>query len=389
MCPPKSDTSLSPLSLFLIAIIPMKSILCFCAFFSALALFAEESGKSTTDWKADWITVNGLPEYATPEYEASEYEPPEYRLNNFWMTFRKSFELRKVPEKAICRIACDSKYRLYVNGEMVVADGQLKRDPKLNGTYYDVVDLSNHLKPGKNAVAVLVRYFGKDGLEHKDSGIPGLLFDLQTDGFELLSDATWKATPYTKFEANAPAWADHPYSAYERTTADPQPAARFSESNIRYDARFEFKGNWIALGFDDSDWPAAKTLGKPPIAPWNALHERPIPLGKVHDIDDYVNKSEIPAVSDGRPIVCKLPRLMHITPLLKVDAPDGYAVDIRTDLYNHNGEYGVRAEYIAKSGVQEYESPGRLNGHAVIYTLPAGVKILSLQYREADNDAVQ
>jgi len=379
LCP--LSFSLPPL--FRIAIIPMKNILCFCVLFSVPMLFAAESDKPTTDWKADWITVDGLPEFKAPESKT-----PEYRLNNFWMTFRKNFELRRVPEKAVCRIACDSKYWLYVNGEKVVSDGQLHRKPTLDGTYHDVVDLSNHLKPGKNVVAVLVWYFGKDGNTHQDSGVPGFLFDMQTDGFELLSDATWKATPYTKFEANDPVWKEHPYSAYERITADPQPSERLPESNIRYDARFEFKGDWTAIGFNDADWPTAKTLGKPPVAPWNELYERPIPLEKEGAAKDYVNQSEIPTVSDGRPIICKLPQMMQITPLLKVDAPDGYAVDTRTDLYENGGEIGVRAEYITKSGVQEYESLGKLHGRVVIYTMPAGVKILSLQYREVSRDTI-
>ncbi len=334
---------------------------------------AEESYKPTTDWKADWITV-------------AKFGDAEYRLNNLWLTFRKGFELQKVPEKALARIACDSKYWLYVNGEMVVFEGQLKRGPTPKDTYHDVVDLAKHLKPGKNVVAVLMWYFGKDGFSHKNSGVPGFLFDLQTDGLELLSDATWKATPYTKFEATDPVWKNHPYSAYERITADPQPNFRLPESNIRYDARFEFKGNWTALDFDDADWGTAKTLGKPPVAPWNQLYARPIPLWKDYGVKDYVNKSAIPAVSDGKPIVCKLPYNAQITPVLKVDAPEGYCIDMRTDHYEGGGTPNVRAEYVTKSGVQEYESLGWMNGHSVIYTMPAGVKILSLQYRETGYD---
>ncbi len=349
-----------------------------CVLLSAAAVVAEESYKPTTDWKADWITVDKLADDSSGT--------PEYRLNNLWLTFRKNFDLKKVPEKALARIACDSKYWLYVNGEMVVFEGQLKRGPTPKDTYHDVVDLAKHLKPGKNVVAVLMWYFGKDGFSHKNSGVPGFLFDCQADGFELLSDATWKATPYTKFEATNPVWKDHPYSAYERITADPQPNFRLPESNIRYDARFEFKGNWTALDFDDADWGTVKQLGKPPVAPWNELYERPIPLWKDYGVKDYVNKSEIPAVSDGKPIVCKLPYNAQVTPLLKVDAPEGYCIDMRTDNYQGGGEYNVRAEYVTKSGVQEYESLGWMNGHSVIYTMPAGVKILSLQYRETGYD---
>ena len=42
----------------------------------------------------------------------------------------------------------------------------------------------------------------------------------------------------------------------------------------------------------------------------------------------------------------------------------------------------VRAEYVTKEGIQEYESLGWMNGHIVKYTIPAGIKIKSLKYRE-------
>jgi hypothetical protein len=326
-------------------------------------LSAAESYLPTTDWQAEWITAGELPEPAPA---------------NLWLAFRKDVSLEKTPEKALCRIACDSKYWLYVNGKMVVFEGQLKRGPTPKDTYFDAVDLSKHLKPGKNTIAVLMWYFGKDGFSHKNSGVPGFLFDASTNGsggFELLSNATWKAAVYT---------------AYEQKTKDPQPNYRLPESNIRFDARKEFSkkvsGDWTTADFDDSNWKTAKVLGKAPCAPWNDLYQRPIPFWKDYGVTDYVNKSEIPAVSDGKPIVCKLPYNAQVTPILKIDAPEGVEIDIRTDNYQGGGEYNVRAEYVTKNGVQEYESLGWMNGHAVIYTIPAGVKILSLQYRETGYD---
>lgn len=50
----------------------------------------------------------------------------------------------------------------------------LKRGPTPGGTYVDRLDLTTHLQPGENAVAVRVWYFGRDGFSHKDSGCPGL-----------------------------------------------------------------------------------------------------------------------------------------------------------------------------------------------------------------------
>jgi hypothetical protein len=333
-------------------------------FFCSVSCFAEsETYQPATDWKAEWITADDLPNPAPA---------------NLWLAFRKVISLDsvsgKIPEEILCRIACDSKYWLYINGKMIVFEGQLKRGPTPRDTYFDTINISKHLKTGKNTIAVLMWYFGKDGFSHKNSGVPGFLFDASaksSGGFEILSNATWKA-------------AVHP--AYEQKTKDPQPNYRLPESNIRFDARNDFRSDWTTTDFSDENWKNAKVLGKAPCAPWNDLYARPIPFWKDYGVTDYVNKTEIPAVSDGKPIVCKLPYNAQITPVLKVDAPEGCEIDIRTDNYQGGGEYNVRAEYVTKSGVQEYESLGWMNGHAVIYTIPAGVKILSLQYRETGYD---
>lgn len=47
--------------------------------------------------------------------------------NGMWVCFRKTFELAEAPSENTLRISADSKYRLYVNGEIVVREGQLKR----------------------------------------------------------------------------------------------------------------------------------------------------------------------------------------------------------------------------------------------------------------------
>ena len=59
---------------------------------------------------------------------------------------------------------------------------------------------------------------------------------------------------------------------------------------------------------------------------------------------------------------------------------------MRTDNYKGGGEYNLRAEYITRDGVQEFETPAYLNGHDVRYAFPAGVEILDLRYRETRYD---
>ena len=90
--------------------------------------------------------------------------------------------LEAAPRRAVARIAVDSKYWLWINGELVVFEGQLKRGPNPNDTYYDRVDLTGHLQKGENTVAILVWYYGKDGFSHKSSGKAGLVVDAEVDG---------------------------------------------------------------------------------------------------------------------------------------------------------------------------------------------------------------
>ena len=112
--------------------------------------------------------------------------------SNSWILFSKTFEIGNLPaEKAIASIAADSKYWLWVNGEMVVYEGGLKRGPTPRDTYVDRVDLSPYMKRGENSINVLLWYFGKQGFSHNSSGKAGLFFECPVGNKLLVSDASW------------------------------------------------------------------------------------------------------------------------------------------------------------------------------------------------------
>jgi len=350
----------------------------------------------TTDFSANWITVDSLPDPVLP---------------NLWIAFRRSFDLESVPTEALCRIACDSKYWLYVNGKMIVFEGGLKRGPTPNDTYYDVVDLSSSLQKGRNTIAVLLWFWGKQGFSHVNSGKPGLLFDASTNGengLRLCSDSNWKAALYSAIPEGITApnvtersskhppvsfdttgvqtdWREKTAGAYELVTQGEQPNCRLPEWNIRFDARYDFDGDWKAVDFNDTTWKSAVELGVPdktPVAPWGRLYKRLVPLFKDYGYSDYLNNQEIPTVSDGTPIECRLPYNCHVTPYLKIEARAGQTIYMQTDDYKGGGENNVRSEYVTKDGVQEFETLGWMNGHTMIYTIPKGIKIISLKYRQ-------
>ncbi len=295
-------------------------------------------------WNGHWI---GLPSSAG---------------GNQWYCFRKQAALDTVPKSVLIRIACDSKYWLWVNGELLVFEGQLKRGPTPQDTYYDEVDIASHLRQGSNAIAVLVWYWGKHGFSHNSSGQAGLLCDGDA---RFSTDTSWKVIRHPAFGNTPP----------------PRPNFRLPESNMQFDARKDI-GDWMSPGFDDRGWPAAVEFGQPPVRPWGNLVRRPIPQWKNSGFRDYENAVEFPKEGDGGVVVARLPYNAQVTPYLKVDAPAGLIIDLRTDCYDVTGKPSVRAAYVTREGVQEYESLGWMNGEEVHYTIPKGVKILALRYRE-------
>ncbi|MBT30723.1 MAG: glycoside hydrolase [Thalassobius sp.] len=300
------------------------------------------------DWQAKWISC------------ASNLD-----TINSWTNYRKVFENKSNVKSATAYIAVDSKYWLWINGELVVFEGGLKRGPKPNATYYDEVDLTPYLKDGQNSIAVLVWYFGKDGFSHTSSGKSGLLFEMKiNDKTALISDKTWKCTKNP---------------AYWHSVEDTQPNYRLSESNILYDARNEIK-DWEKKTFNANSWENAIELGEAGGAPWNALVKRPIPLWKDYGLKTF-NK-EYPFTSTGDTIKCKLHYNAHFTPYLSVTANAGEAIHILTDNYYGGTVPNVRAEYITRKGKQNYESLGWMNGHEFWFVIPEGVEVNSLGYRE-------
>ncbi|MEI5522927.1 discoidin domain-containing protein [Streptomyces brasiliscabiei] len=305
---------------------------------------------------------------------------------NQWVAFRRSFTLASAPSKAVTRIAADSKYWLWVNGTLVVFEGGLKRGPNRTDTYYDEIDLSPYLKSGDNTLALLVWYFGKQGFSHHSSGKGGLLLQSDIEAgsttTRLVSDTGWKHTV-------------HP--GYSNDTSGTQVNFRLPESNVHYDARAAaVMTGWRSPGFDDSRWTAPADFGAAGSAPWNGLVERPIPQFRHSGLRSYTNAASLPGTGQGSTAIsATLPSNLQVTPFLKVDAPAGAVIGVRTDHYDDGAgltgiepgtQYNMRATYVCSGGVQEFESLAWMSGTAVRYTIPAGVTILELKYRESGYD---
>lgn len=287
-----------------------------------------------------------------------------------WMSLRKEVTLESIPSKAIARIAAESKYWLWVNGHLVVFEGQLKRD-MMDKLYYDQIDLAPYLVQGKNTIAVLVWYWGREGFSHHDTGKGGFLFDADFGSVNVVSDDSWKL----KIQPG-----------YEHSISGGQPNFRLSEWNIRFNAAKDTISGWQLSGYDDSAWINATNKGIPPVLPWNTLLKRPFPQWFDSGLKEYTNALSLPKAGNGANVEAVLPYNARISAYLKVKAPAGKLINIQTDQYDGWYAFGdgpaVRAEYITKDGEQEFETLLWMSGNTVRYTIPAGVEIISLKYRE-------
>ena len=316
----------------------------------------KRDGPAEVDWTANWI-----------------WGADSTSMHN-WLCMRKTVELETVPATAEARISIDSRYWLWINGEMVVYEGGVKRGPNVKDSYFDTVDIAPYLQKGTNTIAVLGWYFGNDSdyYSYNSSGKAGFLFEADLGGVKVISDNTWKV---------------HKEDGYLRSTSssDPgsQPNYRLPEENIFYDGRLGAAlGNWQAPGYDDSSWANATELGKVGDAPWYDLWTRSIPLLKWSDILAYTNDDAYAAYKETATtaavnIGMNLPYNMQMQPYLKVEAAAGLKIEMHSD-----GAETVRTSYITTDGVQEFEGLGWMSCQTVTYKFPAGVKILELGYRQ-------
>ncbi len=277
--------------------------------------------------------------------------------SNDWVRFYKTFEVEDQKKKLRLKIACDTKYYLWLNGVLKVFDGGLFRESSPGNGYYDEVELGN-LAKGANVLEFRVWYYGNGGRNNTSSGAAGLIFE--SENSVIFSDAQTLAARDTA----------HYTSAVEN------PAYLYGGHNICYDARKEMIGL--------SQYKPAACYGAYPCKPWNICEKRPVPLIRFGQIikPDYERAEEL--------IKIKLPYAMQLTPYIKVTAKGGEKIDIRTDRYkvnggpgDHNAYSGHRTEYICKAGEQSFESLNWVFGETLLFTIPQSVEVNAIGYRES------
>ena len=331
------------------------------AFNTLKAGYYRASTGGAADWAASWIWQS--------------LDGP----SNTWLRARKKVTLSARPTRASLRIAAENKYWLYINGQLVIPDGGLDLRPDLTNTYFDTVDITPYLIAGDNVIAALVWYKGGvDGNTERMTGSGGLLFDAAITGAtpaRVVSDSTWKASV-------------HP--AFARTSQQTQVGnLMWVEYPVNYDARTD-QGDWTALAFDDTGWPAATQKGAPPSAPWSSLVDRTIPMLKNFGPTPYLNQASLPAsLTANTTFLADVGNNLQGNAYLKLNAPAGVTVTIRMNPW-------YQEQYITKAGVQEYMTYQWQNTsgvpwskHSVEYAfsnVTGTVQILDLKFRPLSYD---
>ncbi|MDO6719847.1 alpha-L-rhamnosidase N-terminal domain-containing protein [Psychrosphaera sp. 1_MG-2023] len=330
--------------------------------------------EQSLNWQAEWIWTKqraGIP--------------------NTWVALRKEVTIENLSsnknnsgssnQEVIAYISADTKYWLWINGEMVVFEGGYTGGPSpvvnsprvddfaiASNKYYDQVDIKPYLKQGSNTIAALVWYYGDNGKKgtHISASKAGFIFQTNVGDTAIISDASWKAKQHQSYQQIKKA-----------------PPYRVAAWSINYDARQDMAdwtdNAWYLPEFDDSQWLPAKSMHRPPRAPFYNLYPSEIPILNNYGLANCTNlpDSVFPFVSDGKKIKCKLDFNKNFTPYFDIDAQAGLQVNIDSNMRLNT----IETFYTTKAGRQQFESFSWMNGRLIEYTFPKGVVVHGLKYR--------
>jgi len=208
-----------------------------------LLIFSFATGAAQTVCKANWISY--------PSANITEYGVYH---------FRKSFELKTIPEQLVIHVSADNRYNLFVNG-VRVCYGPAKGDLK---TYkYDIIDIAKFLKPGENLLAAIVYNGGEDKPLAFISAQTAFMLLAENDSFSSLNtDKTWKVFKNEAYKV---------ISYNEMLYKIPWFWGFYACGGGDEVQGNEYPWGWEKPGFNDSNWLASEPLCFEGKAPWNLV----------------------------------------------------------------------------------------------------------------------
>lgn len=113
----------------------------------------------------------------------------------------------------------------------------------------------------------------------------------------------------------------------------------------------------------------------------------PHPPMKDYGLKDYIYLSKDMPHSENAPwrLVCQMPYNCHFQPWILLEGTEGKVINLNSS--NPLVLYLTKTEkYTTKSGDQTFEAKNWISGEGAIYTIPAGVTVKAVKYRETGYD---
>ena len=111
------------------------------------------------------------------------------------------------------------------------------------------------------------------------------------------------------------------------------------------------------------------------------------PPMKDYGLKEYIYLSKDLPHSENKPwrLICQMPYNCHFQPSIQLEGPEGKVINFNSS--NALVLYLTKTEkYTTQSGDQTYEAKNWLSGEGAIYTIPAGVTVKAVKYRETGYD---
>ncbi len=208
---------------------------CTSLFILFIGLFAQTApvapGLIEKKWDAQWVTnVTG------------KYNPSFAGV----LLFRETFTLDELPDEFIIHASADNRYQLFVNGKRV---GNGPARSEIEHWVFESYDIADKLIPGKNILAAKVWNYGKLKPWARQSVKTGFILQGNSEKEAPVNTGhSWKVyqNPAYGFETHETVFFPHATGV--------GPCERFDAS--------EHPWGWKSLGFDDSSWLAASSIGQ-------------------------------------------------------------------------------------------------------------------------------
>jgi alpha-L-rhamnosidase len=368
-------------------------------------------------WRGQWIWAERIA--IAPGTTASPIGTLDPAAFDRRVLFRRTFDLASVPESAPFRITADSRYVLFVNG-VELSRGPVRHGPRT--LQYDHGDAAAALRPGRNVIAVLARFYGHRTPWWEPSpstftlGGGSLVAELRLGSGDgegdqwIVTDSAWRCL-------ESEAW----------TPCEPR-TLLLSQLPEIFDARL-LDPEWNRPSFDDRDWPSARVLpalavvgsgdAHPPSEPFGALPPRPIPplAAEIRVAATYthdglpgrdpagLSRSASPSANLTESLVADLraagagvdtgaegARLMvadfgrivsgHLR--VELDATSGAAVSgaLLEVVREAALESAAPFRYIARGGDDVFESSDPMGGRFAVLSVPAGCAVRKVEMVE-------